>query len=89
MTEEQRPDQEPAAEEPPTEGGATEGSAAEGNAAANDRPTIPGSGPDGPPDPQPPPDRARSGADAGSYIGRLPERSQSTIPRAPDRRDRR
>jgi hypothetical protein len=53
---------------------------------ADDRLPIPGSGPDGPPDPEPPADRARRGADPGSYIGRLPERSSATIPSGPPRR---
>jgi hypothetical protein len=56
---------------------------------SEERPTIPASGPEGPPDPEPPPDRAEPGADAGTYIGRLPERSEATIPGGHQRKDRR
>jgi len=53
------------------------------------RPLIPASGRDGPSDPDVSARRGRRSADAGSYIGRLPERAADTIPGGLTRKDER
>ena len=50
---------------------------------------VPASGPEGPPDPEVDPERGDAEADAGTYIGRLPEHAADTIPGGLTRKDER
>jgi hypothetical protein len=62
----------------------------EGGKGKVDRaPRVPASGPKGPPDPQVDPERGGPQADAGTYIGRLPEHAADTIPGGLTRKDER